>query len=175
MPLPSIETGSITENNGYSLTLTDNLEYYLVVNGKVSRSEEKLALAEEFIKFMYTDEILQDMTVASGIPFALKYEMSKTNYDKMDNYEQRLWNAYKLAKDGGTYVTPLSGNPIFQNHNDKFAMKTTKSFYNSKIGGIEKSTPHTTFWNKEATAKTYFQGMAITEQTWNSAYNIYNK
>ncbi len=173
LPLPAIETGTITENNGYSLTLTDNLEYYLVVNSKVARNEEKLKLAEAFIKFMYTDEILQEMTVASGIPFALKYEMGD-KLDEMENYEKSLWNAYKVAKDGGTYVTPLSGNPIFQNQNEKFAMKTTKNFFNSKIGGLEKSTPHTTFWNNEATAKTYFQGMEITESIWNSVYNVYD-
>lgn len=170
LPLPAKETGTVDENGGTSLTLTDNFANYLIVNGKVAKSEEKTKLAKAFVQFMYKEENLSKMTAASGIPFMLKYEMKAEEYNSMDIYEKSLWDAYKLAKDNDNFTSTISGSSIFQKHYDKFYMSTMSRFYTTKVGGVDYSTFHEAFWSNKANAETWFKGMAITKDEWTSKY-----
>ena len=72
MPLPAKEYGTVTENNGTTQLVVDALQYYLVVNAKVAKNAEKLALAKDFIKFMYSDEIIARNDACVGYSFCVK-------------------------------------------------------------------------------------------------------
>ena len=173
MPLPGIETGTVEENKGNSIALADCLDYYLVVNNNIKGNREKEDLVEAFIKMMYSDECLQAMTATVGVPFALKYEMEDSYYNSMSSYQQSTWDIYDFSKDNDSYVTPQSANAIFISNTSKFAFKTTQFFFNTYLDGIEYSLPYQAFSSagKGATARQYFEGMAISLNDWNSKYN----
>ena len=104
------------------------------------------------------------------MPLALKYDLTTEQYNSLDNFPQSLWDIYKLSKDSGSYVTPLSANPIFYNHTDKFCFKSTGTRFHSVIGGIERANTYTAFMEYDATAKSYFEGMKIGQTNWSSNY-----
>ena len=170
MPLPAQEYGTVTEHNGTAITLADSLDYYLVANNNIKGNTEKEKLVEEFVKMFYLDASLQQTNVTTGMPLALKYELTQEQYNGLDNYPQSLWDIYKLSKDTGAYVTPLSSNPIFYNNTGKFCFKSTGTRFNSIINGIERANTYVAFAQYGATAKEYFEGMKIGLATWNSNY-----
>ena len=173
MPLPAVEQGTINENEGNSIALADCLDYYLVVNNNIKGDSEKEQLVESFIKMMYSDECLQAMTATVGVPFALKYEMEDSYYNSMSSYQQSCWDIYDFSKDNGEYVTPQSANEIFLSNTSKFCFKTTQLFFNTYLDGIEYSIPYQAFspTGKGATARQYFEGMAISLNDWNAKFN----
>ena len=167
MPLPAKEYGTVTEHNGTTQLVVDSLQYYLVVNAKVANNPEKLALAKDFVKFMYTDEILQEMTLASGIPFALNYDLTNEQYGSMNKLSQSFWDVYKAAKDSDAYITGMSLHPVFMRNTKRFSFKTTNDAFKSKVNGQETGDAITYFYNnRSCSAKDYFMGMTIDTNAW---------
>ncbi len=173
MPLPGVETGTVEENQGTSIALADCLDYYLVVNNNIAENSEKAQIAEAFVQLMYSDECLQAMTAKVGVPFALKYEMGESYYNSMSVYQQSVWDIYDFSKDNNAYVTPQSANEIFLANTSRFSFKTTQMSFNTYLDGIEYSVPYQAFSSdgKGATAREYFEGMAIPASDWSSKYN----
>ncbi|MBQ8658522.1 MAG: hypothetical protein IJ506_05245 [Clostridia bacterium] len=170
MPLPSKETGTVNEKEGKTVALADALDYYLVANNNIKGNAEKEKLVREFVKFMYSDAQLQNMTVDTGIPFALKYDLTDAQYEGLDNYKQSLWDAYKYSKDNGTYVTPMSDSLIFLNNTDVFSFKTTNRMFHSYVNGVERNNAYAAFTQYGVSAKDYFKGMWISSSDWSSKY-----
>ena len=171
MPLPAKEYGTVTEHNGTTQLVVDSNSFYLVVNKKVENNPEKLALAKDFVKFMYSDAMLQKMTVASGIPFALKYDMENEQYNAMPKLAQSFWDVYKEAKDKDAYITGLSLSPIFLENTPRFAFSTTRDTFKAKIDGAETTDAITHFYtNRNHTAKDFFVGMSIDSEGWKKYY-----
>ena len=169
--MPAIETGTVNEGAGRSLALADTLSNFMVVNNNIKGNEEKTKLAKEFVKFFYLDSSLQSTTMETGVPIAVDYEITDEQFASMDHYPQSVWSVYKQSKDTNQYVSPYSANPIFYNNEAKFSFKTTKYFFNTKIGDIEVSTPFEAYTQRSATAQSYFEGMKITQSQWTSTYN----
>ena len=171
MPLPAKEYGTVTENNGTTQLVADAFLYYLVVNAKVANNPEKLDLAKDFIKFMYSNEMLQEMTLATGIPFALKYDLTEEQFNSMDTLSQSFWSVYKGAKDNDAYITGLSLSPIFMS-DTKFSFKTTTNAFKSMVNGAETEDALAYFYgNKNCSAKDFFEGMYIDEDGWKKYIN----
>lgn len=171
MPLPAKEYNTVTENNGTTQLVTDALQYYLVINAKLASNPEKLALAKDFVKFMYSDELLQQMTVASGIPFALKYDLTSEQYNSMNTLSQSFWNVYKNAKDNDAYITGLSLSPVFLSDTSKFSFKSNYNGFQSKVNGAETGDAMAYFYNnRSCTAKEFFVGMSIDKAGWTKYY-----
>lgn len=171
MPLPAKEYGTVTENNGTTQLVADSMNYYLVVNAKVANNPEKLALAKDFVKFMYSDAMLQEMTVASGIPFALKYDLTDAQYASMNTLSKSFWDVYKKAKDNDAYITAMSLSPTFLANIDKFSFKSTNHGFNSKVNGAETGDALSYFYNmklqsQNVSARDFFTGMSIDSEGW---------
>ena len=130
----------------------------------------KEKLLKEFIKFMYTDEQLQNMTVNTGIPFALKYNLETTQYNSLDNYKKSLWDAYKYSMDNDTYVTPMSDSLIFLNNTELFSFKSTNKMFYSVVNGVERNNAYNAFTEYKISAKDYFKGMWISSSDWTTKY-----
>lgn len=171
MPLPAQEYGTVTENNGTTQLVADSFQYYLVINAKVANNPEKLALAKDFVKFMYSDEMLQQMTLASGIPFALKYDLKEEQYSSMNTLSQSFWSVYKGAKDKDAYITGMSLSPIFLNNTPRFSFKSTNDAFKAKINGLDTTDALSDFYfTKSHTAKDFFVGMSIDSKEWKKTY-----
>ncbi len=170
MPLPSKETGTVNEGEGKPVALADALDYYLVANNNIKGDAEKEKLIKEFVKFMYSDAQLQSMTVSTGIPFALKYDLTDEQYGGLDNYKRSLWDAYKYSKNNGTYVTPMSDSLIFLNNTELFSFKTTNKMFHSTVDGKERNSAYAAFTQYNISANDYFKGMWISSSDWTTKY-----
>lgn len=166
MPMPSIEYGTVSENEGRSLTLVDGAKFGLVVNKNISGNSEKEKLAKAFVQIFYEDATLQKMTTTTGIPMEVKYDLKQSQYDELDYYQQGVWDMYKNSVKNNMYVSPMSSNLVFLKNENKFLWKTTTQFFNSVIDGMTRSYPCVAFWQYNATAKSYFEGMKITKDGW---------
>ena len=166
MPMPSIEYGTISENEGRSLTLVDGAKFGLVVNNNIKGNTEKEKLAKAFVQLFYEDASLQKMNTTTGIPMEVKYELTQEQYDSLDYYQQGIWDMYNNSKKNNMYVTPMSSNLVFLRNENKFLWKTTTQFFDSVINGMTRSYPCIAFWEYNATAKSYFEGMKITQSAW---------
>lgn len=170
MPLPSREKGTVNEGQGKKVSLADALDYYLVANNNIKGNSEKEKLVKEFVKFMYSDAQLQKMTESTGMPFALRYNLTDTQYDGLDNFKRSLWSVYKSSMDGGCYVTPMSNSTIFLNNTEKFSFKTTNKMFSSVVDGIERSIAYEAFTQYNISVEKFFKGMWISSSDWNSKY-----
>ncbi len=170
MPMPSKETGTVNEGEGKVVTSADRFYFYLLANNNIKGNTEKEKLVKEFVKFMYSDAQLQSMTVDTGLPIALKYDLIDTQYQGLDNFKKSLWDAYKYSKDNDNYVTPMSDSLICLNNMDLFSFKTTNKMFNSYVGGVERSVPYTAFTQYNISAKDYFEGMWISSSDWSTKY-----
>ena len=169
MPMPAQEIGTVEEGDGTIGCLADAFYYYLCVNNNIKGNDELEKLVKAFVKFFYEENTLGNITTSTGIPLAVKYDYDPE--DKLDNYELSLWNAYKTALDNDTYVTPLSSSKIFLNNVPRFTFKTTGYAYETIINGTVLSIPQKQFFNGNATAKSYFEGMVDTlKGTWSTDY-----
>ena len=119
---------------------------------------------------MYSDESLQKMTESTGMPFALKYNITDKQYENLDNFKKSLWRVYKSSMDGNSYVTPMSSSMIFMNNTEKFSFKTTNKMFSSVVDGIERSIAYEAFTQYGVSVEKYFTGMWITPSDWNSKY-----
>ena len=171
MPMPAVEYGTVNENDGTKGCLADAFYYYLGVNNNIEGDEELEKLVKAFVKFFYEKENLAKVTASTGIPLAVKYDLSQNQYNDMDKFQQSLWDNYKTALTNDMYVTPLSTSKIFLNNVPRFTFKTTGYAFDSVLNGANVSLPQKQFYNAKATAKTYFEGMVETiKGTWNTTY-----
>ena len=170
MPMPSKETGTVNEGEGKVAVSADRFYFYLLANNNIKGNTEKEKLVQEFVKFMYSDAQLQSMTIDTGMPIALKYDITDTQYQGLDNYKKGLWDAYKYSKDNDNYVTPMSDSRIFLNNTDIFSFKTSLKMFASFVAGIERTTPYSAFTQYNISAKDYFEGMWIGNSDWSAKY-----
>ena len=109
------------------------------------------------------------MTLASGIPFALKYDLTESQYNSMSSLTKSFWDVYKGAKDTDAYITGISLHPVFLRNTRKFSFKTTLDAFKSRVNGAETSDALGYFYNhKSCTAKDFFTGMTINSSAWGS-------
>ena len=171
MPLPAKETGTVAEGQGTTQLVADCFQYYLVANTKLAGNAEKLALAKDFLKFMYTDAMLQEMTVTSGIPFALKYDLTPTQYGSMNTLSKSFWDVYKGAMESDAYITGMSTSLTFQSNISRFSFKTDR--YGFASGETKELFGY--FYTKMTAGQSYslkdiFNGMTISSDVWATKY-----
>lgn len=171
MPLPAQETGTVKEGEGTTQLVVDCLQYYLVANAKLANDPEKLALAKDFLKFMYTDSMLQEMTITSGIPFALKYDLTDAQYKSMHTLSKSFWDTYKKAKDADSYITGIGASLTFQSNPSRFSFKSDN--YGFASGATKELFAY--FYEKMKAGQNYslkdiFNGMTISSSDWATKY-----
>ncbi len=176
MPLPAQETGTVQENKGTTQLVADAMQYYLVVNAKLANNPEKLALAKDFLKFMYTDTMLQEMTLVSGIPFALNYQLTDAQYKSMNTLSQSFWDVYEKAMKADSYLTCIGTSTVFKRNTARFSFKSTNDAFTATVDGAETGDILSYFYNKMKQNASYsveavFNGMCISSEAWKE----YNK
>lgn len=171
MVMPSIETGTINVGEGKAPAIGDGLYHLIVVNNNIKGHSVKEKLAKEFLKFCFEDSTLQMFTMSSGLPVSVEYELEDKQYKSMDKFYQSLWDVFSASKKGNNFLSPVSGNKIFMTNFKSLAFSTAADTFWSEIDG----TAHETMRHAVVAGKNYkqyFEGMKISESTWNSKYNV---
>ncbi len=84
-----------------------SVHYYTFVNKNITRDADVEAAVTEFVKFLYSEEILKEITKISGFPLSLEYELTNDEINSMSTYFQHLW---KLRKTDGSNIIYNSGD-----------------------------------------------------------------
>jgi len=167
MALPSQIEGTVEEGEGKAPVLV-NTQYYAFINATIPKNHVKVA--EEFISFVYGDEELRKATIASnGLARGVKYDMSD-----LTSQNSFIASVYKLrgaAETAGNYIASISSDSIFKRNQLKLGWSTSTHYMNSTVKGRPYSDVFNAF-KDGATAKDYFLGLAISDQEWNTNYNV---
>ena len=169
MPLPTKVSGSVTEENGGDFYLVDETYSYGLINANIKDDPVLVNLAKTFLQYAYTDEKLQEFTTTSGCYKGLNYTLTKEQYDGLDNFYKSITD---LRGDGTNVVRPISDNKIYLNSELNFKFMHGSSF-GSHVNGKEYLVALTAMKSSGISAKDYFEGMRVTQSTWNSLYSKY--
>lgn len=132
---------------------------YLVVNKYINRDPAVEAAVIEFVKFLYSDEMLREVTRISGFQRAMKYELSNEQLESMPGYMRNLWEQREI-----------DGSNIIYNSGNTMAHQLNRGTLD--IGGNAFSNgPGTHVYNGVTKSKTvgYFNATSLNEALWKTA------
>lgn len=158
MPLPGVYNGTVNESNGVTQVLNDYINSYCGINANASGA--RLELAKLFVKFIYTDEMLNDFTKHTGMLKGMNYDITAETTNGLSGFYKQL---IALRKESDV-ITPLSSSVLFMNNETKFTL------YDSYWNSSKYIFPIAAFRGGQKSAVTYFEGMAMTEADWEAAY-----
>ena len=168
MPLPVREKGSVSEGNGRKNVLVDALSATCFINNNIRNNAALTALAKKFVRFVYTDELLSDFTVTTGVAKGVNYTIDHALVDGMSNYYRSLYN----ARQNSFVVRPYSSNAIFVNAQSAFYVLGSGSYWTSTVNNSSYAYAKAAF-NAKVSAEDYFKGLWQTSNAWNSRYGNY--
>lgn len=168
MALPQKYSGTVMEGEGNAPTMIDSYNAYCFINAKTA--ENKVDLAEKFVAFCYTDSELKEFTKnTNGIIKGVKYDYNSIKSSLCD-YAKGVVEMRAEAEKAGTYMKAFSNNTIFKANMNAFMVHGTSEFWESKVGGGSKYL-YLAVRSDNYSAKDYFNGMKITQSTWENTYN----
>lgn len=161
MPLPSKCTGTVVEGEGSSSVLTDYFTSFAFINASIP--ENLVNAAETFLSFCYSDAELINFTKTTNILKAVDYDYSSIK-SQMNGYTQSIFDLRNGAKAGGTFFRFNSDKKIYFQNNQTFALGSTGDYW--YYGGSYRTLYAAV--NGGVTAKEWFEGVAISESSWNN-------
>ena len=161
MPLPGVYNGTVDESNGTTQVLNDYINAYCGINANSTGA--RLELAKLFVKFVYTDEMLNDFTKHTGMLKGMNYDIAAETTEGLSGFYKQL---IELRKESDV-ITPLSSSVLFINNETKFTL------YDSYWNSDKYIFPIAAFRGGQKSAITYFEGMEMTQADWEAAYGRY--
>lgn len=161
MPLPGVYSGTVDESNGTTQVLNDYINAYCGINANSTGA--RLELAKLFVKFIYTDEMLNDFTKHTGMLKGVNYDIASDTTNGLSGFYKQL---IELRKESEV-ITPLSSSVLFINNETKFTL------YDSYWNSDKYIFPIAAFRGGQKSAITYFEGMEMTQADWEAAYGRY--
>ena len=164
MPMPTGGSVAGKYNTSRGFTAVDTYSSYAFINKKVESNPVAMKIAEEFLKFCYTDVSLQEFTVTTNIPKGVKYAMPNDQLSKLTSYGKSLWE----IKDSGNVVYDISDSKFFTYN---WSDLTFTNFFTTHTG-----TEYTVFWdglNGDGAAKKYFEGLWYSGDAGKKDWNNY--
>ena len=165
MPLPRQYDGTVTEGKGTPPVFSGAGNGYCFINNNIK--EHKVDLAEKFISFCYTDEELVNFTKATnGITKRLNYDYLSV-MDDVNSFGKSLLEHKKAAVEGGSYVIPVSTSSVYKQNTKLWSRNNTSGYWDSTISNQKYAYVYTAA-RQSKSARSYFEGMKMTEAQWNT-------
>lgn len=161
MPLPGNYDGAVDESNGKSQVLNDYINSYCGINANSTGT--RLEVAKLFVKFCYSDEGLNIFTKYTGMLRGLNYELDADTTAGLSNFYRNLI----AVRHESDVITPLSESVLFINNETNFTLYD--KYWNSDTYIY----PIAAFRGGQKSAIEYFNGMAMTQEEWETAYGKY--
>lgn len=162
MPLPKATEDQV----GQQETLTDFLYSMGFINAyAVADNPVKLDLAKKFLKFVNSQESLEEFTKYTSAPKSLNYSLSQETLSDMSYFGQSIWNTRKDAN----VIYPYSTNPLYLNNQTSFVYTAG---YNSLVNGQVYNDLSKLMNDEKVSAKAIFEGIQayFTKDKWETAY-----
>ncbi len=165
MPLPGVVSDS-AENKVTKPTVMGG-SGGMMINANIKNNADKVRIAKEFLKFLNTEQALQEFTVTTGVARNLQYNLTSEQEAELPSYAKTVWNIRK----NGDVVKMVDDNEILLNNQRDFSTSIGEGFWQSNVNG-------TTLYPIEklkgsVSAKDYFTGMKIAPTTWSDMYGKY--
>lgn len=162
MPLPTQYSGTVAPQT--KQTLGEVSEAYMFINANLASNPTKATLAKKFVKFAYTDEMLEQFTLDTGITKALKYDVSEETYDKLSAHGKSNID----MKRNANIIYSMSDHDIFLNDPTRFSFVRSNYIWKTDnymipVAGMKQG----------AKAKTLFEQLAVSQSDWNNKYSQY--
>lgn len=175
MPLPHQYAGTVTPRdaeNALTPVMLDQGANYAFINANIPENHIKLAKA--FLSFIYGDEELITATKGTnGVIKAVDYDLTEI-INEANPYTKSVLEMRSEAKRLNTFDNAFSTNPIYVNNKLDWSFATTGRFFTSKSNGRETQDVLSAFSaSVKPTAREYFEGFAVSDNTWNTKFNIY--
>ena len=158
LPLPSKISGRVEEGQGSVSVLQDSINSFAGINKDIP--SYKVELAKDFLRFCYTDEMLELFTVTTGIPKSLNYSISEQKMKEMTGFARSTWE----MKEASEIIYPYSDSEFFNKNQTNLTVGEWESTVN---GSYENMYYH--FKNKKSPVD-IFLGNFITQDKWLSKY-----
>ena len=139
LPFPKASEAQV----GQPRTIATNCNLSLAfINSKLANDPEKAALAKEFLRFLHTDEEMQNFSVATGTLKPFKYTIPEEKKAQMSYFGRNVVETRDNPNVDTVYT--FSSNSKFLNNFSAFypdyAWANHNPFSDFKIGGTELST-----------------------------------
>lgn len=168
MPLPWKVSGGVKEGEGRKPTLLDDASSYAIINAKTTPEGGVRDAAKMFLKFLYTDSECIAFQTTTGAPKSVNYTLPDKTKKGMNSFYRSVAD---IVADANV-VLPASAHGIYV-HNQSDFMPLRAYIFGSTVNNTEYEFPYNIFTQKQVTVKQYFQGMAITQADWTSAYGTW--
>ena len=161
MPLPTVYSGEVTEENAGKQTMVHLLDSFSFINSSIANNPNKIRLAKMFLQYCYTDEILLEFTKATNTFKPLYYPYEEV-LDSLNSYAKTIYEVRKDADQVFRYTT----DPIFRENTEVVPE------FSSVVGNVKYTQPVDAF-KKGCTAIEYFEGMQMDGEAWESKFSKY--
>ena len=171
MPLPHQYEGTVTPRDASDplvpvLTGTCTTFSYIAA----TCSPEKIEAAKLFLSFCYGDEELRRATVLSnGVLRAVNYDFSDLK-SQVVPFAQSFLEMREQAKTKYREISVFSNDPIFLRNQMYFSMAGNSEFWKTTVNGTDFATVFAAFHGSNVSAKDYFNGLKISDATWQNNY-----
>lgn len=147
MPLPKPSKDKVgTQDN----VLLDHIMSICFMKANIA--DFKKEIAQEFIKFVNTDQSLIEFTTITNMPKALNYTMTNEQLAKLSAFGRSVLE----VKMNSQIVYPYSSHDVYVNHQGIFEVT---EMYMTEIDGTERKFASTAFKDLGISAEDYFAGM----------------
>ena len=158
LPLPGKITGRVEEGEGTPGVLQDGINAFAGINADIK--EAKVDLAKDFLKFCYSDAMLELFTKTNGITKSLKYSISDETLNSLTPFARSVWQ----MKETSNIIFPYSSSHFF---NENQTSLTVNEWVSTVDNSYEYMLVH--FKNKKDADKIFLGGF-IDKETWLSTY-----
>lgn len=169
MPLPVQANGQVTEGNGRKNTMVSPLLSYSYINGNIKNDEEKVKVAKEFMKFLYTDKELQNFTLSTNCAKGVEYNLTSEQLSHLNHFAKSLYEMRQSCE----VVEPVSDSKIYLAASLKFYFAGGSDIFLLKsASGTEYLTLYDAV-NAGVNWKEAFLYGRKTQSYWDSTYSRY--
>ena len=164
MPLPKATEDEVGEKS----TLLDFLYSLGFINANIEDDPVKLDLAKKFLKFVNTEESLQEFTRITGSPKSLNYTMEDEDLEQMSFYSRSVWH----LKENSDVVYPYSTNRIYLNNQSTFI---NAGGFATRVNNVQYTDIASAIRNNKFTATQLFNGHVSrhSQSDWERDYEDY--
>lgn len=152
MPLPNANADITAKKASGEKKNTMIDQLYSLACVKAGLSAEKQALAEEFIRFCYTDTELRAFTVCTNTPKALNYQLTDGDKSQMTSFGLSVWE----MREKSDIVYPYASNTTYMNNMQHYS--AFEMYSSTMANGSPQTFPIQALKNG-ITAEEYYTGL----------------